>query len=81
MAREITAYREVDGAVVKEVLSSPPRSYDDTDRLMSEGTQADRVMRGYRDLEAAGKLDRHKMKESPSLVRRVWAREQSLRFK
>lgn len=82
MATERIIYRNEGGQVQKIPVSHiDVLHYSDSERLQIEGSQGDRVMRGYRDLESSGRLRRHTMKENISTVKRAWADEQTARFK
>lgn len=80
--KSTTIYRDEGGQVVKiPVTNLRVLHYSDAERLAIEGSQGDKVLRGYRDLESSGRLRRHTMRENISTVKRAWADEQTARFK
>lgn len=81
MGRTRIVYREVNGQVERSLGHAQTRHYSDAERLMHEGTQGEKVLRGYRDLESQGKYSRKPGTDSADTIRRVWAPEVSGRFK
>lgn len=78
--RSVTIYHQ-DGSKTEGSQRPKPYGYDDSERLQIEGTQGERVLRGYREIEAAGRFREGPARERPSQIKRAWAPEITGRFK
>lgn len=74
--RSVTVYHS-DGTKT-EGGRAQPYGYDDSERLQIEGTQGERVLRGYREIEARGRFRRKE--DSASAIKRAWEGEVTGRF-